>query len=121
MGCAYDWTRERFTMDDRYVDAVLEFFIRLYGEGKIYRGWRVINWCPRCQSAISDIEVEDVPREDPLYYLRYPLEDGSGHITIATVRPETILADVAIAVHSEDDRYRALVGKSAVLPLLGRK
>jgi valyl-tRNA synthetase len=121
MGCSFDWSRERFTMDAGYVDAVLEFFIRLYREGQIYRGWRVINWCPRCQSAISDIEVEDIEREDTLYFLRYPLKDGSGFIDVATVRPETILGDVAVAVNPGDDRYRALVGKTAILPLLGRE
>jgi valyl-tRNA synthetase len=120
MGCSFDWSRERFTMDPGYVDAVLEFFIRLYEEGQIYRGWRVINWCPRCQSAISDIEVEDQDREDSLYYLRYPLEDGSGDIVVATVRPETILGDVAVAVNPDDSRYQNYVGKTAVLPLLDR-
>jgi valyl-tRNA synthetase len=121
LGCAYDWSRERFTMDPGYVDAVLEFFIRLYDEGKIYRGWRVINWCVRCHSAISDIEVEDVSREDPLIYLRYPLKDGSGSVVVATVRPETILGDVAVAVNPEDERYREIIGKVAVLPLLDRE
>jgi valyl-tRNA synthetase len=120
MGCAFDWSRERFTMDEGYVDAVLEFFIRLYDDDQIYRGWRVINWCVRCHSAISDIEVEDVEREDRLYYLRYPLRDGSGDIVVATVRPETILGDVAVAVNPEDERYVDLVGKTAVLPLLDR-
>jgi valyl-tRNA synthetase len=120
MGCSFDWSRERFTMDPGYVDAVLEFFIRLYDEGQIYRGWRVINWCVRCHSAISDIEVEDVEREDTLYYVRYPLEDGGGGIVVATVRPETMLGDVAVAVNPDDDRYRNLVGKTAVLPLLER-
>ncbi|MGH2442776.1 MAG: valine--tRNA ligase, partial [Chloroflexota bacterium] len=121
VGCSYDWTRERFTLDARYVDAVLEFFIRLYQEGKIYHGWRVINWCPHCESAISDIEVEEVTREDPLYYLRYPLKDGTGSIVVATVRPETILGDSAIAVHPEDQRYRELIGQVALLPLLDRE
>jgi valyl-tRNA synthetase len=121
MGCSFDWSRERFTMDPGYADAVLEFFIRLYGEGQIYRGWRVINWCVRCHSAISDIEVEDVEREDTLYFVRYPLEDGSGDIVVATVRPETMLGDVAVAVNPEDDRYRSLVGETAVLPLLNRE
>ncbi len=120
LGCSFDWSRERFTMDPGYVDAVLEFFIRLYEEGKIYRGWRVINWCTRCHSAISDIEVEDVRRADTLYYLRYPLAGGSGSISVATVRPETILGDVAVAVNPNDDRYAGYVGKTAILPLLNR-
>ena len=120
MGCGFDWSHERFTMDPGYVDAVLEFFIRLYEEGKIYRGWRVINWCVRCHSAISDIEVEDEEREDTLYYVRYPLKDGSGEIVVATVRPETMLGDVAVAVNPEDRRYQSYIGKTAVLPLLNR-
>ena len=121
MGCAFDWSRERFTMDPGYVDAVLEFFIRLYEEGQIYRGWRVINWCVRCQSAISDIEVDNEEREDVLYYLRYPLTDGTGEIVVATVRPETILGDVAVAVNPDDRRYRQYIGKTALLPLLNRE
>lgn len=121
MGFSYDWSRERFTMDAGYVDAVLEFFIRLYEEGKIYHGWRVINWCVRCHSAISDIEVENVEREDTLYYLRYPLQDGTGDIVVATVRPETILGDVAVAVNPTDERYRDSIGKTAILPLLNRE
>jgi valyl-tRNA synthetase len=121
MGCGFDWSRERFTMDAAYVDAVHEFFIRLYNEGKIYRGWRVINWCPRCQSAISDIEVEDVEREGLLYYLRYLSKDGDGEIVVATVRPETMLGDVAIAVHPDDPRYASHVGKTFLLPLIDRE
>jgi valyl-tRNA synthetase len=121
MGCSFDWSRERFTMDPGYVDAVLEFFIRLYDEGQIYRGWRVINWCVRCHSAISDIEVEDLEREDTLYFVRYPLKDGGGDIVVATVRPETMLGDVAVAVNPEDARYSGFVGRTAVLPLLNRE
>jgi len=121
MGCAFDWSRERFTMDPAYADSVLEFFIRLFNEDQIYRGWRVINWCTRCRSAISDIEVEDEPREDTLYYLRYPLKNGTDEIVVATVRPETILGDVAVAVHPDDERYRGLIGEIAMLPLLNRE
>ena len=121
MGCAFDWSRERFTMDPAYADSVLEFFIRLFNEDQIYRGWRVINWCARCRSAISDIEVEDEPREDTLYYLRYPLKNGTDQIVVATVRPETILGDVAVAVHPDDERYRGLIGEIAMLPLLNRE
>lgn len=120
LGCSFDWSRERFTMDPGYVDAVLEFFIRLFEEGKIYRGWRVINWCTRCHSAISDIEVEDESRDETLYYLRYPLADGGGDIVVATVRPETILGDVAIAVNPDDERYEGYAGKTAILPLMDR-
>jgi len=121
MGCAFDWSRERFTMDPAYADSVLEFFIRLFNEDQIYRGWRVINWCTRCRSAISDIEVDDEPREDTLYYLRYPLKNGTDEIVVATVRPETILGDVAVAVHPDDERYRGLIGEIAMLPLLNRE
>ncbi|HZU13115.1 MAG TPA: valine--tRNA ligase [Chloroflexota bacterium] len=121
LGVSFDWSRERFTMDDGYVDAVLEFFIRLYDEKQIYRGKRVINWCPRCRSAISDIEVDDVTRDDNLYYVRYPLASGEGDITVATVRPETMLGDVAVAVNPNDERFAHLIGKTAVLPLVGRR
>lgn len=120
LGCSFDWSRERFTMDPGYVDAVLEFFIRLFEEGKIYRGWRVINWCTRCHSAISDIEVEDETRDETLYYVRYPMADREGDIVVATVRPETILGDVAIAVNPSDERYRGYAGQTATLPLMNR-
>ena len=121
MGFSFDWERERFTMDDGYVDAVLESFIRLFDKGYIYRGARVINWCPRCHTAISDIEVEYVEQNSHMWHFRYPLEDGSGHVVVATTRPETMLGDTAVAVNPNDDRYRDMVGKTIVLPLVGRR
>ncbi|MCX6344110.1 MAG: valine--tRNA ligase [Armatimonadetes bacterium] len=120
MGFSFDWERERFTMDDQYIDAVLESFVRLFNKGYIYRGARVINWCPRCHTAISDIEVEYVEQHSHLWYLRYPLEDGSGHVVVATTRPETMLGDTAVAVNPNDDRYKAMVGKNVKLPLTDR-
>ena len=120
MGFSFDWERERFTMDEQYVDAVLESFVRLFNKGLIYRGARVINWCPRCHSGISDIEVEYVEQHSHLWYLRYPLEDGSGCVVVATTRPETMLGDSAVTVNPNDDRYKRLVGKSVKLPLTDR-
>lgn len=120
MGFSFDWQRERFTMDESYVDAVQEAFVRLFNKGYIYRGTRVINWCPRCHTAISDIEVEYVEQHSHLWYIRYPLEDGSGYVVVATTRPETMLGDTAVAVNPEDDRYLGVVGMNVRLPLVGR-
>lgn len=120
MGFSCDWTRERFTMDDGCSKAVRTAFVQLYKKGLIYRGERIINWCPRCRTAISDIEVEYQEAKDKLYYIRYPLVDG-GYITIATVRPETMLGDTAVAVNPQDPRYKDYIGKIAILPLVGRK
>ncbi|MCL6518388.1 MAG: valine--tRNA ligase [Armatimonadetes bacterium] len=120
MGYAFDWDRLRFTMDEGYADAVLEEFIRWFNDGLIYRGVRVINWCPRCQTAISDIEVEYEEVAGHLWHIDYPLEDGSGVVTVATTRPETMLGDTAVAVHPEDDRYLGIIGKNAILPIMGR-
>jgi valyl-tRNA synthetase len=121
IGASLDYRRERFTMDDAYVRAVMRFFVHLYGKGWIYRANRIINWCPFHQTALSDLEVAHVEVDDALTYVRYPLADGDGHITIATVRPATILADVAVAVHPEDDRYRELVGREVIVPVLERR
>lgn len=120
MGFSFDWERERFTMDEKYVDAVLESFVRLFDKGYIYRGARVINWCPRCHTAISDIEVEYVEQHSHLWHFLYPLEDGSGYVIVATTRPETMLGDTAVAVNPNDERYRDMVGKNVKLPLVGR-
>ncbi len=120
MGISTDWGRERFTLDDGLSDAVLEAFIRLYEEGLIYRGNYLVNWCPRCQSAISDLEVEHEEVEGKFYTFRYPLKEG-GHLEVSTTRPETILGDTAVAVHPEDERYAHLVGKTALVPILGRE
>ena len=121
IGASMDYRRERFTMDDAYVRAVLQFFVHLYGKGWIYRANRIINWCPFHQTSLSDLEVAHVDVDDALTYVRYPLADGDGDITIATVRPATILADVAVAVHPEDDRYRQLVGREVTVPVVGRR
>jgi len=120
LGASVDWTRERFTMDPAYSRAVLEVFVRLYEEGLIYRGQYIVNWCPRCGTAVSDLEVVHVEGPGKLWYIRYPFEDGSGHITVATTRPETMLGDTAVAVNPKDARYRAAIGRNVVLPLLGR-
>ncbi|MGH7903561.1 MAG: valine--tRNA ligase [Candidatus Dormibacteraceae bacterium] len=119
LGASLDWTRLRFTMDGAYVRAVQVAFIHFWEKGWLYRGPRIVNWCPRCMSAISDLEVKWQEHEDHLYFVRYDIE-GGGEITIATVRPETMLADVAVAVHPDDVRYRDLVGRRAILPLVGR-
>ncbi len=121
LGCSCDWTRERFTMDEGYSKAVKEVFVRLYRDGLIYRGNRIINWCPRCQTALSDIEVEHHDVEGGLWHIRYHLKDGDGHLVIATTRPETLLGDTAIAVNPGDERYKHLIGKEAILPLIGRE
>src|SRR5579862_9917431 len=121
LGCSLDYDRERFTMDDAYVRAVMRFFVHLYERGFLYRDNRIVNWCSDCRTSISDLEVEHIDVDDALTYARYPLADGSGSITIATARPATILADVAVAVHPDDDRYRALVGKEVVVPVIGRR
>ncbi|MCL5020949.1 MAG: valine--tRNA ligase [Bacteroidetes bacterium] len=121
LGVSCDWTRERFTMDEGLSHAVQEVFVRLYEKGLIYRGKYIVNWCPKDHTAISDDEVEYQEKNGKLYYLRYPLEDGSGHIVVATTRPETMLGDVAVAVNPADDRYKHMVGKNLILPLVGRK
>jgi len=121
LGCSCDWTRLRFTMDEGLSRAVREVFVRLWEEGLIYRGDYIINWCPRCHTALADIEVEHEPTAGHLWYIRYPLVDGSGHIVVATTRPETMLGDTAVAVNPEDERYRHLIGKKIKLPLIGRE
>jgi valyl-tRNA synthetase len=120
LGASLDYRRTRFTMDDRYYRAVMRWFVHLYERGWIYRANRIVNWCPRDLTALSDLEVEHEDADDTLSYVRYPLADGSGHVTVATVRPATILADVAVAVHPDDDRYRELVGKEVVVPFVER-
>ncbi|MCX7800536.1 MAG: valine--tRNA ligase [Fimbriimonadales bacterium] len=121
LGCAFDWTRLRFTLDEGYARAVLQVFVDWFDRGLIYRGKRVVNWDPVLETSVSDIETERRLVRGKLYYVRYPFEDGSGHVTVATTRPETMLADVAVAVHPSDKRYAGLVGKTLVLPLLGRR
>jgi len=121
MGCSCDWDRLRFTLDDGCSRAVREAFVRLYDKGLIFRGKRIINWCPRCLTALSDLETEHVDKLGKLYYLRYPAEDGGEGVTIATTRPETILADTAVAVNPKDPRYERLIGRNVILPIVGRK
>jgi valyl-tRNA synthetase len=120
LGASCDWSRERFTMDEGCSRAVREVFVSLFEKGLIYRGDYIINWCPRCGTAVSDIEVEHEETEGKLWHFRYPLVEGDGYVTVATTRPETILGDTAVAVHPNDERYRDLVGKSLILPGVGR-
>jgi valyl-tRNA synthetase len=121
LGVSVDWSRERFTLDAGLSAAVLEAFIRLYKEGLIYRGNYLVNWCPATQSAVSDLEVENQEVDGSLWYFRYPLSDGSGHLEVATTRPETMLGDTAVAVNPQDDRYRHLIGKTVTLPIQERQ
>jgi valyl-tRNA synthetase len=121
LGDSCDWSRERFTLEPALYRAVLEAFLRLYHEGLIYRGRYMVNWCPRCQTALSDLEVNHQERAGKLWYIRYPVADSGEHITVATTRPETMLGDTAVAVHPEDHRYRHLVGKTILLPLMQRE
>jgi len=122
IGSSCDWSRERFTFDEGLSRAVREVFVRLYEEGLIYRGKRLINWCPRCLTALSDLEVKHEPRESRLYHIKYPLKDRPGEfVTVATTRPETMLGDSGLAVHPEDQRYQGHAGRFAILPLVGRE
>lgn len=123
LGCAIDFSKEnvRFTMDDERSHAVRTAFYQLWKEGLIYRGKRMINWCPRCYTALSDIEVEYQEEKSKLWYIKYPLEDNSGYITVATTRPETMLGDTAVCVNPKDERYRNYIGRYLVLPLVGRR
>ncbi|MBN2871717.1 MAG: valine--tRNA ligase, partial [Halothiobacillaceae bacterium] len=121
LGASCDWSRERFTMDDGLSEAVREVFVRLYEDGLIYRGKRLVNWDPVLRTAVSDLEVVSEEEAGHLWHMRYPLSDGSGHLTVATTRPETMLGDTAVAVHPEDERYNGLIGQTITLPLVGRK
>jgi valyl-tRNA synthetase len=121
LGASCDWSRERFTLDAGLSRAVAEVFVRLHREGLIYRDRRLINWCPRCETALSDLEVDHKDADGNLYYIRYPFADGAGSITVATTRPETMLGDTAVAVNPEDERYTGIVGKRVRLPLIGRE
>jgi len=120
LGCSLDYSRERFTMDDAYIRAVMRFFVHLYERGWVFRDNRIVNWCSDCRTSISDLEVEHIEVDDALTYARYPFADGNGHITVATVRPATILADVAVAVNPNDERYRDAVGRDVIVPVVGR-
>jgi valyl-tRNA synthetase len=120
LGSSVDWARERFTLDEGLSRAVRSAFVHLFREGLIYKGEYVVNWCIRCKTALSDLEVRHEQREGQLFYVKYPVENTSEFITVATTRPETMLGDMAVAVHPEDERYRSWIGKTAVLPLLNR-
>jgi len=121
LGASVDWSRERFTMDEGLSAAVAEVFVRLYDEGLIYRGQRLVNWDPVLQTAVSDLEVESAEEQGRIWHLRYPLADGSDHLVVATTRPETMLGDTAVAVNPEDERFRHLIGRRVRLPLVGRE
>ena len=121
MGDSVDWSREYFTMDDKLSKVVTETFVRLYQQGLIYRGKRLVNWDPKLQSAVSDLEVESEEKDGSLWHIAYPLSDGSGSLTVATTRPETMLGDVAVMVHPDDERYQHLIGRTVTLPLVGRE
>jgi len=121
LGCSFDWERERFTMDEGYANAVLEAFVQMFNKGYIYRGARVVNWCPRCHTGISDLEVEYEEQHSYLWFIKYPFADGSGYVEVATTRPETMLGDTAVAVNPEDKRYMEYIGKTAILPIMERE
>ena len=121
IGSSADWDRERFTMDEGCSKAVKEVFVNLYNKGQIYKGERIINWCPKCLTSISDAEVEYEDQAGHFWHLRYPLSDGSGYIQMATTRPETMLGDTAVAVNPDDERYKDMVGKTVILPIVHRE
>ena len=121
MGSSCDWSRQRFTMDEGCSKAVKEVFVKLYNKGLIYRGERMINWCPHCRTSISDAEVEFEEQHGSFWHIRYPFADGSGYIEVATTRPETMLGDTAVAINPDDERYKDIVGKTLILPLVGRE
>ena len=121
LGCACDWTKERFTLDEGCSDAVKTVFVRMYEEGLIYKGKRMINWCPTCKTSISDAEVEFEEEPGNLWHIKYQIKDTDKYLIIATTRPETMLGDIAVAVHPEDERYKDLVGKTLILPIVNRE
>ena len=121
LGSSCDWSRERFTMDEGCSEAVKEVFVRLYNKGLIYRGERIINWCPHCLTSISDAEVEYEEQAGHFWHIKYPLKDGSGYLEFATTRPETMLGDTAVAVNPKDERYKDLIGKTLIIPLVNRE
>ena len=121
LGASCDWDRARFTMDEGCSKAVRETFCELYEKGLIYKGSRIINWCPHCVTALSDAEVEYQDKPGHLWHIRYPLADGSGDLVVATTRPETMMGDTGVAVNPNDERYKHLVGKTCILPLMDRE
>src|ERR1700694_2272424 len=121
LGCSCDWSRTRFTMDEGLSRAVRHVFVKLYEDGLIYRDLAMVNWCPNCRTAISDVEVEFRDRTDKLYQIDYPLVGSDKRLSVATTRPETMLGDTALAVHPDDERYRDLIGGEAILPIANRR
>jgi valyl-tRNA synthetase len=121
LGCGLDWDRTAFTMDDERAKAVKKAFIEFYQKGLIYRGKRLVNWCPRCGTALSDIEVEYEDEKSSLWHIKYPIKDSGDFVIVATTRPETMLGDTAVAVNPDDERYKELVGKTLILPIAGRE
>ena len=121
LGSSCDWERERFTLDEGCSKAVKEVFVRLYEKDLIYRGERIINWCPHCRTSISDAEVEYEEKDGFFWHVRYPFADGSGYIELATTRPETMFGDTAVAVHPDDERYKKLIGKTLILPVVNKE
>ncbi len=121
LGSSLDWPRERFTLDEGLSRAVLEAFVKLYDKGLVYRGDYIINWCPYCRTTISNLEVDYEEKQAKLYYIKYPLADGNGAVTVATTRPETMLGDTGVAVHPSDERYKAYIGKEVILPVVERR
>ena len=121
LGVSCDWTRERFTMDEHYYKKVIEAFVKLYNEGLIYRGYRMVNWCPASKSAISDEEVIYKTSQGSLWYFKYPVKDSDEYIVVATTRPETMLGDTGVAVNPNDERYKNLIGKKVLLPIANRE
>ena len=121
LGCSCDWDRNRFTLDDGMSDAVLEQFVSLYNKGLIYKGTRMVNYCPSCKTSISDAEVEYKEEPSHLWHIRYKIVDGDGYVEVATTRPETMLGDTAVAVHPDDERYKNIVGKKCILPIMNKE
>mgnify|MGYP004530077457 CR=1 FL=1 len=121
LGCSCDWSRQRFTMDEGCSKAVREVFVNLYNKGLIYKGHRIINWCPKCTTALSDAEVEYKEQDGAFWHIKYQIENSDDYVVIATTRPETLMGDTALAVHPDDERYKNLVGKNVILPLMNRK
>ena len=121
LGCSCDWERKRFTMDEGYSKAVLESFVKLYEKGLIYKGHRLVNWCPESKSAISDEEVIHKEINGDLWYFRYPIKEEDEYLVVATTRPETMLGDSAVAVNPNDKRYKKYIGKTVTLPIVGRE
>ena len=121
LGCSCDWERRRFTLDEGLSEAVLEQFVKLYNDGLIYKGKRMVNWCPNCHTAISDVEVEYKEEASHLWHLKYKIKDEDRYVEVATTRPETMLGDTAVAVHPEDERYKDLIGKTCIVPIVNRE